>query len=106
MSTSELRMMLADVATLSPEQLRARRASLRLTETDVADTLLLSVAQVRGIERGELQPFYNEGFYLRARAKYITLLTTYSTPARPPASAAMPDGAEAPRLTFGDEHNE
>jgi transcriptional regulator with XRE-family HTH domain len=106
MSTTELRLMLADVATLSPEQMSARRKSLQLTETDVADLLLLSVAQVRGIERGVIQPFYNEGFYLRARAKYITLLTTYPTPARPPALAPMPDGAEAPRLTFGDEHHE
>ena len=106
MSEPTLRMFVADPTASVPDGLGARRQSLGLSESDVADALVLSVAQVRGIERGELQPFYNERFYLRARAKYITLLTTYSTPARPPASAPMPDGAEAPRLTFGDEHNE
>ena len=66
----------ADVAMLSPQQMKAHRESLGLTETEVADLLLFSIAQVRGIESGSTRPFYNEGFYNRARAKYIMLLKT------------------------------
>lgn len=66
----------ADAATLGPEQMKARRESLGLSEADVADALLLSVAQVRGIEAGSAKPFYNEGFYGRARSKYTNFLAT------------------------------
>lgn len=90
------RLLPVDVAMLSPQQMKARRELLGLTEAEVADALLLSVAQVRGVECGSVQPFYNEGFYDRARAKYITLLKTHATKAQTHVVPAAQGRSEAP----------
>jgi len=90
---ADVRQPFADVAMLSPQQMKAHRESQGLTETEVADALLFSVAQVRGIESGSARPFYNEGFYNRARAKYITLLKTPPTRAKMLPVPAVSNGA-------------
>jgi restriction endonuclease Mrr len=90
---ADVRQPFADVAMLSPQQMKAYRESLGLTETEVADALLFSVAQVRGVESGSPRPFYNEGFYNRARAKYITLLKTPPTRAKMLPVPAVSNGA-------------
>ena len=87
----------ADVAMLSPQQMKAHRESLGLTETEVADLLLFSIAQVRGIESGSTRPFYNEGFYNRARAKYIMLLKTPPIQTKTHPVPAALNGAKATR---------
>ena len=82
---------------LSPQQMKAHRESLGLTETEVADLLLFSIAQVRGIESGSTRPFYNEGFYNRARAKYIMLLKTPPIQTKTHPVPAALNGAKATR---------
>lgn len=95
-----------NVATSAPNDLKNHRLRLGLTEEQVGERLLLSVAQVRGIESGSVTPFYNEGFYERARDKYVGFLTTYSpstTPTPPVRTGlASPDDDTQPRMTLGD----
>ena len=68
--------------------------------TAVGDALLLSVAQVHGIETGSAKAFYNDRFYSRAKASYIALLTTQRTPAElVPCPVVEPDDAPF-RLTL------
>lgn len=97
---ADARQPVLDVAMLSPQQMKAHRESLGLTETEVADALLFSVAQVRGVESGSARPFYNEGFYNRAKAKYITLLKTPPTQAKTHPVPAASNGAESPRASI------
>ena len=101
MSKSELRLWFADPAAFVSDNLRARRESLGLSESEVAHALVLSVAQVRGIETGSITPFYNEGFYQRAKAKYVALLNARRAPLPPTPAPAVQDAAQAPRLTAG-----
>ncbi|MBM3809144.1 MAG: hypothetical protein FJW22_13245 [Acidimicrobiia bacterium] len=102
MSEPELRILLADATTFSPDQLRSWRKHMELSETDVADALLLSVAQVRGLESGSFSPFYNQSFYERARGKYITLLSAHRAPSRQPPSPKSVEATPALRLTVND----
>jgi hypothetical protein len=83
-----------------PDQLKSQRVHAGLSQTDVASALLLSVAQVHGLETGLLQPFHNKRFYERARAKYITLLLTRPAPSRHSPSLAIVEETPALRLTF------
>ena len=59
---------------LSPADLKECRMLLGWTEVDVADRLLSSVGQVRGLESGCATMFYSQRFFERARDKYIALL--------------------------------
>ena len=102
MSDDELRISLADSAMWSPDELKEQRLTLGLSERMVADTLLLSQAQVRGLETGVLTSFHNEGFYQRARTKYIALLTKTRDARRPSPSGGPPDGPHAMRLSLTD----
>ena len=102
MALTELRLLLGDVSMLSPEQMRTFRESLGLDVDAVAEVLLLSVAQVRDLERGSTRAFYNDGFYQRARVKYDALLRTYPARTTQRSRHATPDGASALRLTLAE----
>lgn len=51
-------------------RLAAARAAAGLTHAAVADRLLLSTRQVRALEAGTMDGFYNAGFYLKALRNY------------------------------------
>ena len=86
----------------SPEEMRTWRESLGLDVNAVAGALLLSTAQVRDLESGSTRAFYNEGFYQRAKMKYVALLRTYPVRIRPLPEQAMPDGSSAPRIMLAE----
>ena len=71
MAMTELRLLLEDRSISSPEEMRTWRESLGLDVNAVAGALLLSTAQVRDLESGSTRAFYNEGFYQRAKMKYV-----------------------------------
>lgn len=102
MSEPEWHPLLEDATTFSPDQLRLWRKHLGLSKTDVADALLLSVAQVHGLESGSFSPFYNQGFYERARGKYVALLTARHAPSRQPRSLKSVEATPALPLTVED----
>ena len=66
----------------STAEWQSQRIRCGLTEQDVAQALVLSIAQVRGIESGSRQAFHNEGFYQRAAARYRAWLTQRLEPDR------------------------
>ncbi len=100
MSHTVLRPLPTDTPTLSPDQMKARRESLGLAETDVADALLFSVAQVRAIEAGSPKPFYNDGFYARARTRYASFLEAVDLRKKPTANTVTQPSPEPPALTL------
>jgi DNA-binding transcriptional regulator YiaG len=102
MAMTELRLLLEDRSMSSPEEMRTWRESLGLDVNAVAGALLLSTAQVRDLESGSTRAFYNEGFYQRAKMKYVALLRTYPVRIRPLPEQAMPDGSSAPRITLAE----
>jgi len=55
------------------------RTALGLSIDDVADRLLLSRKQVRGLESNSAAAFYNQGFFERARDKYSAFLDSLRT---------------------------
>jgi cytoskeletal protein RodZ len=55
------------------EMLKAQRLSACLSVEDTARKLLLSPAQLEGLEQGDLKPFYSAYYYQRAVAKYLQL---------------------------------
>ena len=54
--------------------LAGTREDRGIDEATVCAALLLSVSQVRALERAELTPFYNASFYLAALRKYVAYL--------------------------------
>jgi len=102
MALSELRLLLGDLSESSPEQMRQLRESLGLGVNTVAEALLLSVAQVRDLESGSARAFYNEGFYQRAKSKYVALLSIHQLRTGPLPEDATPDGTSELRLAFAD----
>ena len=73
---AELRMTLAEstVADYSAD-LQRQRMACGFTVEAVARQLLLSAGQVRGLECGSTQPFYNERFFDRALQRYGQFLS-------------------------------
>jgi|GEM_PF-4201790 len=101
MSASRLRIVLAHHTEWPPHEFREQRQELGLSEQAVADALLLSLAQVRGLETGAATPFYNEVFYQRARAKYVAMLNKARGAASPSLSAVeRREDTERARLTL------
>lgn len=97
-----MRILPADTGSFSPEDLREGRIRLGWTERDVADRLLLSIAQVRALETGGTGPFHNLRFLERARDKFIALLKdSVVTPAAVSIPAETAESSEL-RLTFDD----
>jgi transcriptional regulator with XRE-family HTH domain len=102
MSKSEWRLFFAGPPPeAAPDGLKTRRESLGLSESDGGQALMLSVAQVRGIETGSIRPFYNEGFYERAKARYVALLNARRALERPAPEPAVEYAAQTERLTLG-----
>jgi hypothetical protein len=71
-------------------RLDATREQLKLTHADVANRLLLSTAQVHGLERADATAFHNPAFFAAALRKYATLMAidcpeAILTPKSPPS---------------------
>ena len=60
--------------------LRTKRKSLELSAQDIADKLLLSLQQVKGLESGELKYFYGAKLYAQAAEKYVRFLKLNEQP--------------------------
>jgi transcriptional regulator with XRE-family HTH domain len=73
-------------------RLAEARAAQGLSAEEVASRLLLSIGQVRGLERDDPTPFYSAGFYHQALTKYATLarLPPDELPTPPPPAAEAP----------------
>ena len=56
------------------EQLKQARGNANLDINTLAQTLMLSSAQLRGLENGSLSAFHGPGYYLRAVEKYARQL--------------------------------
>jgi len=69
--------------------LAERRTALELSIDDVADRLLLSRSQVRGLESNSVAAFYNQGFFERARDKYSAFLDSRITKPSPTEGARV-----------------
>ncbi len=54
--------------------LRCARDERRISVPDVARALILSAAQIKGMESGSLAAFHNRTYYLRALKKYLDYL--------------------------------
>ena len=74
----------------NPSILTSRRERLNLAIPDVANRLLLSQLQVRGLEAGDVKAFYNEAFYNQALQRYRVLLDIPEALADPVAPSTSP----------------
>lgn len=74
MSTSPNNPTRSDIIIFIGQEIAAKRESRGLSKTDVANALLLSTAQIDGIEQGCQRPFYNEQFYRQCADKYAAYL--------------------------------
>lgn len=83
--------------TVDGRLLAVRREELQLAIADVADRLLLSRAQVRALESGEVRAFYNQAFYNQAQRRYAELLGIVAGSTLPEAGQDQP--AAEPLMT-------
>jgi hypothetical protein len=88
-------------------RLGTTRDQRRLTHADVANRLLLSTAQVKGLERADARAFHNPAFFASALRKYAALLDVdcpeaILTPKSPPNVRAGSD-LESTAASKGDK---
>lgn len=55
-------------------EFKKARIDQGLSESQIADKLLLSTSQIRGIEHGQQSLFYNEKLFIQSATKYASLL--------------------------------
>lgn len=76
-----------------------------LSVETVAERLLLSPSQVRGLESGSPKPFYSQDFFQRAQRRYARLLSQRPVAASRRAISALPlvgPAASSNRLSFDE----